>query len=147
MKQWKSAAYLFGGSRAVIYQYQSTDNISSKSHYGDEVRRHPERHFAHQPAPVSLHEGLQERSSRTAVLMLLQPFQLLPGQTGYRKLHQLGQETGALFHSCWVRVTGRGETDVRIGPSPDRSLVCAHASLSGFGGERWIHNEIMGLDL
>lgn len=88
------AWYLFGGGRAVIHQHQRGEDVCRQTNDGDEVGCDPGRHPVHQPLPVALHDGFEQRASRAAVAMLLQTLQLVARQNRRRQLEQTSQCTG-----------------------------------------------------
>lgn len=88
------AQYLFGGGWAVKHQHQRGEDVRRQTDDGDEVGRDPGRHPAHQPLPVALHDGFEQRASRAAVAVLLQTLQLVAGQDRRRQLDQTPQGAG-----------------------------------------------------
>ena len=87
-------AYLLSGSGAVVDQHQCGEDVGGQADDGDEVGGHPGGHAGDQPLPVALQVGLQQGAASAAVLVLLQPLQLVPRQGRGRQLDQLAQDTG-----------------------------------------------------
>lgn len=58
---------LFGGSRAVVDEHESGEDVGGQADDGDEVGGDPGRDSSHQPFPVTLHQRLQQGASSTAI--------------------------------------------------------------------------------
>lgn len=58
---------LLSRSRAVVDKHKGGEDIGGQADDGDEVRCDPGRYSGHQPLPVTLHQGLQQRATGAAV--------------------------------------------------------------------------------
>lgn len=58
---------LLSSSRAVVDKHKGGEDIGGQADDGDEVGRDPGRYSGHQPLPVALHQGLEQRASSAAV--------------------------------------------------------------------------------
>lgn len=58
---------LLSSSRAIVDKHKGGEDIGGQADDGYEVGRDPGRYSGHQPLPVALHQGLEQRASSAAV--------------------------------------------------------------------------------
>lgn len=72
----RAGRYLLGGAGAGGDERQRREAVEQEAAEGDGVGGQPQRQLLHQPGPVGLQPGLQQRAAGRAVAVLLQPLQL-----------------------------------------------------------------------